>query len=92
MEKLAAETDAVRKKNFTLEFTIPTGSQLEKLRMIHRERTAAEYARIEKAQNGLTEFLNAVQRGDLLLEGLPPHLRTQLAKLMSSMAVDPDDL
>jgi superfamily I DNA and RNA helicase len=91
MEKLASEIDAVRKRNFTLEFRIPTGTQLEKLRMIHRERTAAEHDRIVKAQKGLTEFLSAVRRGDLPLEGLPPDLRTELAKVMSSLGADGDD-
>jgi superfamily I DNA and RNA helicase len=91
MKALAAEIEAVRRRNFTLEFEIPTGSQVEKLRMIHRERTAAERARAEKAQKGLAEFLDAVQRGDLPVEGLPPHLRTELAKLMGSLAADPND-
>jgi superfamily I DNA and RNA helicase len=92
MKALAAEIDAVRQRNFTLEFEIPTGPKLEKMRMIHRERTAAERARAEKGQKGLAEFLEAVQRGDLPVEGLPPHLRTELAKLMGSLPSDPNDL
>ena len=92
MEKLSMEIDAVSKHDFTLTFKVPTSSELAKMRMIHRERTAAERARIDKAQKGLSEFLSAVQRGDLPIEALPANLRTELAKLTGSLtAEEPDD-
>jgi superfamily I DNA and RNA helicase len=92
MEKLSAEIDAVAKHGFTLRFRIPTAAELKKMRMIHRERTAAELARIDKAQKGLSEFLGAVQRGDLPIEALPPDLRSELAKVMTSLGGEADDI
>jgi len=52
--------------------------------MIHRERTADEKTRIRKAEQGLKEFLETWQRGDLAIENLPPELRTRLSQLLSS--------
>ena len=92
MQKLTDEIDAVSKHNFTLRFRIPTPAELKKIRMIHRERTAAEMARIEKAQKGLSEFLAAVNRGDLPIEALPPNLRSDLAKVMTTLGGESDDL
>ena len=91
MDTLIQEIDAVRNKQFKLEFNIPTEADLQKLRTIHRELTAAERAKIEKAEKGLTEFLEAVQKGDLPLDGLPLDLRTRLARLMGELATDDDD-
>jgi superfamily I DNA and RNA helicase len=91
MDTLIQEIDAVRNKQFKLEFNIPTEAELQKLRTIHRELTAAERAKIEKAEKGLAEFLEAVQSGDLPLEGLPLDLRTKLARLMGELAADDDD-
>jgi len=90
MDTLIQEIDAVRNKQFKLEFNIPTEAELQKLRTIHRELTAAERAKIEKAEKGLAEFLEAVQSGELPVEGLPLELRTKLARLMGDLAADDD--
>lgn len=82
MKKLAEEIDAVRENEFSLSFEVPTADELEKIRMIHRDRTDAEKVRIEKVEKGLKEFLEMVGRGELDLENLPPALRTGLAKLL----------
>jgi superfamily I DNA and RNA helicase len=91
MDSLIGEIDDVRNHQFKLEFSIPTEAQLEKMRTIHRELTAAERVKIEKAEKGLKEFLEAVQRGDLPLESLPMDLRTKLARIMGSLGAAEDD-
>jgi superfamily I DNA and RNA helicase len=91
MEKLTVEIDEVIKRKFRLEFPIPTRQELEKLRTIHRERTASELERIKKAEMGLEKFLEAVQRGELPIEALPLDIRTKLTKLLESLTVEPDD-
>lgn len=62
------------------------------MRMIHRERTAAEKGRIKKAERGLKEFLDAVQEGDIALENLPLELRTGLANIRREQEVADDDV
>jgi len=84
MEQLEAEIGKLRENNFKLVFKLPSAKDLGKLRMIHRERTADEKTRIRKAEQGLKEFLETWQRGDLAIENLPPELRTRLSQLLSS--------
>jgi superfamily I DNA and RNA helicase len=91
MDTIIGEIDAVRANQYKLDFTIPTEAELRKLRTIHRELTAAERAKIERAERGLVDFLAAVQKGEVQLESLPLELRTQLAKLMSALAAEDDD-
>ena len=91
MDLLVSEVNRVRQHQFKLEFKIPNETELRKLRTIHRERTAAERAKIERAEKGLNEFLEAVQRGDLPLESLPLEMRTKLAKLIASLGHEDDD-
>lgn len=91
MELLETEIRAVRDRKFRLQFTVPTAVELAKLRQIHRERTADERARIEKAEKSLKDFLDAVHRGDLAIENLPLELRTDLAKYLASAAGLDDD-
>jgi superfamily I DNA and RNA helicase len=91
MDLLVEEVDKVRDHQFKLEFNIPTESELQKLRTIHRELTSAERVKVEKAERGLNEFLEAVQRGDLPLESLPLELRTKLATITDSLSNEKDD-
>jgi superfamily I DNA and RNA helicase len=91
MELLETEIRAVRDRKFRLQFTVPTAVELAKLRQIHRERTADERARIEKAEKSLKDFLDAVHQGDLAIENLPLELRTDLAKYLASAAGLDDD-
>jgi superfamily I DNA and RNA helicase len=88
MDTLIEEIDAVRDHQYKLDFKVPTEAELQKLRTIHRELTAAERATRERAEKGLSEFLAAVQRGDLQLDGLPLELRTKLATIMNSLAAE----
>lgn len=82
MDKLAAEIQAVRNRQFRLEFTIPTAEQLAKLRQIHRERTAGERTRIRNAEKGLETFLDALERGDLSTDNLSHEQRAALARYL----------
>lgn len=91
MDLLVEEVDKVRAHQFKLDFTVPTEQELQKMRTIHRELTSAERAKVEKAEKGLNEFLEAVQRGDLSLESLPLELRTKLATVISSLRDEEED-
>lgn len=82
MDILNKEIDAVRLKGYYLDFRLPTKEELKKIRMIHRERTTDEIARIKKAEQGLRVFLDEWRKGELDLENLPPELRTALANLL----------
>ena len=91
MEQLEGEIRKLRENNFKLAFKVPTAQDLGKLRMIHRERTADEKARIKKAEQGLKDFLETWQRGDLAVQNLPPELRTSLSRLLSEEGAEDED-
>lgn len=82
MVKLVEEINAVRRNEYRLRFKVPTAEELKKMRMIHRDRTVNEKARIKKVEQSLKELLEMVNRGELTIENLPPDLRTGLAQLL----------
>ena len=69
------EIRQVTDNNYELVFKIPTSSELKQLRMIHRDRTPAEKARLKKAQKAAVEVAKAILEGDLSVEHLPPELK-----------------
>ena len=78
MSTIAQEAKAVADKAFRLEFTIPTGEQLRALRHVYRDRSAEDEESVRKATEGVSAFLEAIDRGDMDLQDLPPALRTRL--------------
>jgi superfamily I DNA and RNA helicase len=76
---IASEIRTVREKQYKLEFRIPTPDELATLRHIHRDRPAEAEAVIQKTADSLTTFLEAVERGEVDIEDLPPAVRTRLA-------------
>ncbi|MCG3138944.1 MAG: hypothetical protein HJJLKODD_02816 [Phycisphaerae bacterium] len=80
MDELIAEVDAIRTHDYRLDFTVPTAPELARLRMIHRERTASERAKIDRVQKTLQEFVEAVEAGDMAIENLPPEMREAFKK------------
>lgn len=96
MNEIADEVQRVADEDYKLAFKIPTAAQLDKLRRIHRERSSAEVASIERATRSFTEALETFQRDDVGLEHLPPKeralLRARLRELLAAEdAVDEPD-
>jgi len=82
MTEVSKEVETVRKAGFRLQFTIPTSEQLAELRRIHRDRTGAEVASMKRATRNAKELLEAVERGEVDIEDLPPDLRSRLLRLI----------
>ncbi|MFE0580725.1 DEAD/DEAH box helicase [Streptomyces sp. NPDC058874] len=78
MDVIVNEVEEVRNKNFKLEFTIPTLSELAEMRHINRDRPEDQRETVKKATEGLQAFVEAYERGDIDLYDLPPALRTRL--------------
>lgn len=90
MEPIHREVKAVFAENFQLGFAIPTGSELAKLRHLHRDRPESVEKSLRKATEGLSVFLEAYDRGELDPLDLPPALRTRLILSLQSDAPDAD--
>jgi superfamily I DNA and RNA helicase len=76
---IAAEVEAVKSHNYRLGFTVPTPEELAELRHIHRDRPEGAEKVITTTTSALNTFLEALERGDVDFEDLPPAIRTRLA-------------
>jgi tRNA G18 (ribose-2'-O)-methylase SpoU len=81
MEKLKAEIDEVIKRDYQLEFTVPTEEQLAQMKKIYREITTEDRSNIEK----LKEVVTLWEKGDLPIEVLPKKLRERLKKQLEQL-------
>ena len=82
MKKLIKEYDSLKNNNFSLKFTLPDEGGRERLRTIHRDRTAAEKAKIKKAEQGLKAFIEMVEKQELDLSNLPLEIRERLERIL----------
>lgn len=89
MAAIKDEIEQTITKNFQLEFKIPTGAQLHKLRHIHRDRPEHEEETVRRATEGVEAFLEAIDSGEMDLLDLPPKVRTRLSRLRADTG-DPD--
>ena len=92
MNVISKEIMLVKENAFKLKFKIPTAPELEKLRKIHRDRTAGEKAAIKKAEKGLENFLSAVLDGKMALENVPEDLRKKLETLIVKYRNSDEDI
>ena len=80
MEVLRREMESIQNDNYRLTFRLPTDSELEEMRQIHRDLTASERARVDEAERELRSLVEALERGEVSISDLPLHLRTAAAK------------
>jgi superfamily I DNA and RNA helicase len=83
MTPIAEEVQKVKERNYQLEFEVPTAERLAELRHIHRDRSPDEEAMVVRATEGLSAFLEAIERGDADLHDFPVALRERLERLSS---------
>ncbi|MEV7676479.1 ATP-binding domain-containing protein [Streptomyces sp. NPDC088752] len=89
MEVISREVDAVRAKNFELEFTIPTGAELDRMRQVNRNQSTRGRATVKRATEGLQMFMEAYEADEIDLGDIPPALRTRLmTRLMEELPGD----
>ncbi len=92
MQLLQDEITAARERNFALELQIPTTEELQRMRMVHRDRTDDEIARLRQLEQNLRDLLRSAQAGDLDFNSLPADLRTSIARLLERDSAEAHDL
>lgn len=93
MTAIKSEAEQIIAKSFQLDFTIPTGAELDKLRHIHRDRPEHEEKTVRRATEAIEAFLEAVDRGEMDLLDLPPNVRTRLSRLQTNPSdLDAEDI
>ena len=81
MEGLIKEANKVVNNNFEFKFKVPTSSELQALRRIHRDRTPDERKEIKTLQSNLKKFIKLINDGDLAIENLPEDLRKAMGEI-----------
>ena len=71
MDGIIEEISKFIDNKYSLEFKIPTKPEMDKLRIIHRERTEAETKRIAEASKGLKTLIELANKGELDANLLP---------------------
>lgn len=82
MQALAAEFNEVKDKGFALEFRYPTDSELEKMRIVHRDLSDAEKRKITQNRNAVMGLLRDLEAGTVKAEDIDPAARAKLLRYL----------
>ncbi|NOQ77269.1 MAG: AAA family ATPase [Methylococcaceae bacterium] len=82
MQRLIEEYEMLKQHLFQLDFNYPTKEQREHLKMIHRDMTVQERKRLEERKNDLSQLVNDLEDGSVLLDDLDDDLRQKLRVLL----------
>jgi superfamily I DNA and RNA helicase len=89
MQQLALEYEALRKREFELEFVFPTKEDREQLRIVHRDMSTEGRRRVVTREKGLKELVDDLESGRVHLEDLDDVLKKRLERLLLSRRDDP---
>ena len=82
MAKLIEEYQSLKGNDFELRFRYPTERELERMRIVHRDMTAAQGKLVGGYQSNLTKLITDLEEGRVYaedLEDVAPRLRELLA-------------
>ncbi|MCP4104646.1 MAG: ATP-binding domain-containing protein, partial [Desulfobacteraceae bacterium] len=80
--KIKEEIETLISKKFTLNFLLPDEAQREKLRIVNRDRTPGEKAKIKQAEDGLKRFIELIEDDEIDFGTLNPDLREKLERIL----------
>ena len=82
MEKLKAEYEALKARNFELRFTYPTPEQRAYLRVIHRDMTTKGSRRLGHRDRDLNDLLEDLESGEVQIEDLDEETIARFKKIL----------
>ena len=71
MKNLIQEVNCFSKHEYALDFKVPTLREMQRLRIINRERNAIETKKIEQAKKGMQTFIELLSKGDIDVSQIP---------------------
>lgn len=83
MEHLIDEFNQLKAHQFTLNFRYPTQEERKELVIVHRDMTEADARKIKAKKEGINQFLDAFERGELTVNDLDEEQRQRLRRLRS---------
>lgn len=82
MKHLHAEYEELSKRAFRLEFQYPTEQERQRLRVVHRDRSVSQQARLKTRAQQLTSLVDDLHSGNLHPEDLDPRLLEALERVL----------
>ena len=70
MRAIMAEFDALKKRQFELDFIYPDAAVRDQLRIVHRDMTAAEKKRVDSRQRNLASLVEELESGEIHVEDM----------------------
>ena len=70
MDALTREYEALKARNFSLDFRYPSAEERERLRVIHRDMTEAERKRVRDSNQELGRLVRDLEHGNVRAEDL----------------------
>ena len=84
MARLIDEYQALKSHGFELQFTYPTQEQRERLRIIHRDRSAQEERRLRDRESMVRDLVRDLKSGNASIQDFDPALIGELKKHVGS--------
>lgn len=91
MKELIKEYEELKRQDFELRFTYPTGEQREQLRLVHRDMTTVERRRLENRQMNLNALIEDIKSGSVHLEDLDKRTVDELRAIFMKKGDNRDD-
>jgi len=74
MERLLNEFNTLKSHSFRLDFTYPTDEILSKLRVVHRDLSPADKARLERKKQSFDQAIDGIVSGELNIDDIASSL------------------
>lgn len=84
MARLIDEYQALKSRGFELHLTFPTKEQRERLRIIHRDRSAQEKRRLRDRESMVRDLVRDLESGNASIQDFDPALISELKKHVGS--------
>jgi superfamily I DNA and RNA helicase len=84
MALLKEEVAMIKQKDYKLEFMYPTKVEMNKLNIIHRDKTKGEINEIERTNKDLKKLIESLESGKLHKEDLSSENLSRLKELVDA--------
>lgn len=82
MDDLIAEYEGIKRVDYELRFKYPTSSELDELRIVHRDMSQADIKRVKQRRQSLDELVTDLEAGAIYAEDLDPETLARLRRLL----------
>ncbi len=83
MQKLCAEYEKVKEKEYRLEFKYPTDDEMKKMNLLNKDRSPEDEKQLTSANRKIADLVDSLERGELDVTDLDPNTLKRLQDVIS---------